>query len=76
MDRLKIALELISEAIEEKEKLKNWESERLKLRRQYPDEPYYEIENTLLYKFNTVPHKSVVNDNLKMARRILLGEYM
>lgn len=79
MDRLDMALALIQEAKEEKARLEAFTAEynraaEIDLR---DPEKYSWAERRKVYnKFTPTPHKSVVNDNLKMARRILSGEYM
>ncbi len=79
MDRLDMALALIQEAKEEKARLEAFTAEynraaEIDLR---DPEKYSWVERQKVYnKFTPTPHKSVVNDNLKMARRILAGEYM
>lgn len=79
MDRLDMALSLIQEAKEEKARLEAFTAEydrasKIDLR---DPENYSWAERQKVYnKFTPTPHKSVVNDNLKMARRILVGEYV
>ena len=74
MDRLKMAIELIQEAKLEKERIRAMETAISKLSR---DDPYYwKKRDAIEDSYIPTPHKSVVNDNLKMARRILIGEYM
>ena len=73
MDRLDMAVALIQEAKEERKRLEAMEKEIAKI----PRGPDYwrnrcEIEN----RYSPTPHKSVVNDNLKTARRLLAREYM
>ena len=73
MDRLDMAIALIQEAKEERKRLEamNKEIDKIGLGVDYWDKRM-EIEN----RYSPTPHKSVINDNLKMARRILIGEYM
>ena len=72
MDRLEMAIELIREAIDEKKRLEAYDKDRSKL-------PDYKDPREALGKFYdkypSAPKKSIVNDNIKMARRLLLGEY-
>ena len=75
MDRLEIALELIREAKAEKERIEIYEKDRSKLP-DYRDLNYREEIRKFYDKYPTAPKKSIVNDNIKMARRLLLGEYM
>ena len=75
MDRLDMALILIQEAKEEKALLEKYEKDNSKLPG-YGEPGYQEAVDDFYRKWPKAPHKSVVNDNLKMARRILAGEYM
>ena len=75
MDRLEMAIELIREAINEKKRLESYEIDLAKLP-SYRDPNFGEASNKFYKKYPTVPRKSIVNDNIKMARRLLLGEYM
>lgn len=72
MDRLDMAIALIQEAKEERKRLEAMEKEIARIPRGSDWRVQYEIES----RYTPTPHKSVINDNLKMARRILLGEYM
>ena len=77
MDRLDMALELIQEAKTEKKRLKDYEKEYKKaLENDRAFNLGYRTRMEVDEKYYPLPKKSVVNDNLKMARRILLGEYM
>lgn len=69
MDRLDMALELIREAQEEKKRLEAFNNE-------YAKASGWEEISKLYDKYSPTPKKSVINDNLKMARRIIIGEYM
>ena len=73
MDRLDMALALIREAKEEKKRLEAMEKEidKLPLTAGYWNRRY-EIEA----RYKPTPHKSVINDNIKTARRLLALEYM
>lgn len=75
MDRLSMALELIREAQVEKENLKQYTEELDKLPG-YGEPDHWEKWQELDRKFKRIPKKSVVNDNLKLARRLLLNEYI
>lgn len=75
MDRLEMALELIREAIEEKKRIENYNRDWSKLPR-HPDPRRVEAVEKFYEKYPVRPKKSIVNDNIKMARRILLGEYV
>lgn len=75
MDRLDMALALIQEAKEEKALLERYKKDNSKLPG-YGEPGYREAVDDFFKKYPKTPHKSVVNDNLKMARRILAGEYM
>jgi hypothetical protein len=75
MDRLDMAIELIREAQRERDRIEAMEAELSSLSREDPDYWSKSWEITSKY-WGSMPHKSIVNDNLKLARRILLGEYM
>lgn len=72
MDNFDMALLLIKEAQQEKRKYEEYRKD------------YKKILNTSSLKdwdaffkeYPETPHKSIVNDNIKMARRLLLKEYM
>ena len=69
MDRLDMALELIREAQEEKKRLEAFNKE-------YSKASGWDEISKIYNKYSPTPKKSVINDNLKMARRILKGEYV
>lgn len=69
MDRLDMALELIREAQEEKKRLEAFNNE-------YSKASGWDEISKVYNKYSPTPKKSVINDNLKMARRILKGEYV
>lgn len=75
MNRLDVALFLIQEAKEEKTRLENYNKDCANL-------PGYDDPNraTALAKFHSKhpkePRKSLINDCLKLARRILVDEYV
>lgn len=75
MDRLNMAIALLEEAKKEKENLEIYNRELKKIPR-YGEPGHWEAYDRLLTKFPRTPKKSVINDNIKMARRLLLGEYM
>ena len=74
MDRLEMAIELIREAIEEKKRLEIYRKERSKIPN-HTDPKFREAMDKFYEKYPSPPKKSIVNDNIKMARRLLLGEY-
>lgn len=76
MDRLDMAIALLQEAKEEKERLAQYNKEYSKL--SFYGSPDYDPEENRRFwkKWSRVPKKSVINDNIKMARRLLLGERM
>lgn len=74
MDKLDIALELIQRAQKERNRL-NALDKMLDAARQKPDFNW-RVQVEIESKFGAMPHKSVVNDSLKMARRILKEEYI
>ena len=73
MDRLDIAIELIREAQIERKRLERMEEEIDKIPKTAPDR--WKRRHEIDAKYSPLPRKSVINDNLKIARRILLGEY-
>ena len=73
MDRLDIAIELIREAQKERNRLEEMNAEINKLPNTAPG--YWKRRYEIEAEYSPIPHKSVINDNLKIARRILLGEY-
>lgn len=75
MDRLEMAIELIREAIDEKKRLEAYDKDRLKLP-DYRDPNCREALRKFHDKYPSSPKKSIINDNIKMARRLLLGEYV
>lgn len=72
MDRLDTAIALIQEAKEERKRLEAMKKEIDKIPRGSDWRAKYEIET----RYKPTPRKSVVNDNLKTARRLLALEYM
>lgn len=75
MDRLDMALALIQEAKEEKTRLEAF-NKALKEIPPYDDPDHWKAWRQVYDRFSPTPKKSVINDNLKMARRILVGEYV
>ena len=75
MDRLEMAIELIREAIDEKKRLEAYDKEHSKLPK-YGDPNFREAIDKFYDKYPSPPKKSIINDNIKMARRLLLGEYV
>lgn len=75
MDRLNMAIALLQEAKTEKENLEIYNREYKRIPK-YGDPGHWEAWDRLLKKFPRTPKKSVINDNIKMARRLLLDEYM
>lgn len=79
MDRLEMAISLIEEAQEERRRLIGYERAYLEAFEKDTADPNkytWENRNKVFKAYHPIPKKSVINDNLKMARRILLGEYM
>lgn len=77
MDKLELALELIKEAVDEKQKLdkvsKDMEKlnkERVKANYAMPD--YWTRRWQIEGQFGAVPKKAHINDNIKLARRLLM----
>lgn len=75
MDRLSMAIALIQEAQEEKKRLAEYHAALEKVP-SYDHPDYWKALNKVYEKFNPTPKKSVINDNLKMARRLLIAEYV
>lgn len=73
-----MAIALIEEAQEERNRLIAYKREYEKVRVKDNEDPnsFYKHRGEVDKAFTPTPHKSKVNDNLKMARRIILGEYM
>lgn len=74
MDRLDMAIELIREAKRERKRIEDMDRE-IKAIREISGSDYWRERCAIEAKYSPLPHKSVINDNLKIARRILLGEY-
>ena len=70
MDKLEVALELIRRAQHERKRLDSLNKELDRVGYKWVDR--CEIEK----KYAPLPHKSVINDSLKMARRLLKEEYI
>ena len=75
MDRLDMAIALLEEAKEEKARLAKYEKDYSNIPK-YGAPGYWEAWDKMIKKYPRTPKKSVINDNIKMARRILVGEYM
>lgn len=76
MDRLDMAIALLEEAKEEKKRLEQFKKAEANLPK-YGDPDYHAIDWQVFYrKWTPLPKKSIVNDNIKMARRLLLSERM
>jgi hypothetical protein len=76
MDRLDMAIELILEAQEEKNRLIDFERDYNEALTKDNEAHSWENRDKVYRAYSPTPKKSVVNDNLKMARRIIIGEYM
>lgn len=74
MDRLDIAVSLIREAQAEKVRISRLNAAIKDLR--IDDKDYLAKRSKIEEQFYPLPHKSIVNDNLKVARRILRDEYL
>lgn len=75
MDKIDIAIALLQEAREEKLLLERYEKDQAKLPG-WRDPGRVEAVNRFYDKYPRAPKKSIINDNIKMARRLLLGEYV
>ena len=79
MDRLNMAIALIKEAQEERDRLKSFERDYEEAQeKDIADTDHWSFTNRAAVEkaYSPIPHKSVVNDNLKMARRLLAAEYL
>ena len=72
MDNFDMAVALIKEAQEEKRKYE----EHHKAYMAVLDSPAPRDWGTFYHEHPETPHKSIVNDNIKLARRLLMKEYM
>ena len=72
MDRLDMAIALIQEAKSERKRLEAMDTEIARNPRGSDCRVRYEIEA----RYKPTPRKSVINDNLKTARRLLAREYV
>ncbi len=74
MDKLDVALELIKRAKQERKRLDSYEAE---LKKFYASGTCGWKERAKIeLKYSPLPRKSVVNDSLRMARRMLAEEYI
>ncbi len=71
MDNFDMVIELLREAQEEAIRYESFQRgyENLSVMGESDREKFWR-------KFKTIPKKSIVNDNIKLARRLLLKEYM
>jgi hypothetical protein len=71
MDNFDMAVALIKEAQEEEIRYESFRRgyENLSVMSEADREKFWS-------KFKTIPKKSIVNDNIKLARRLLVKEYM
>lgn len=76
MDRLDIVLALIQEAKEEKRRLEAMEMEIAKIPKNLNPIDYCRFRYEIDDRYSPIPHKSIVNDNIKIARRLLALEYL
>lgn len=75
MDKLDLAIALLSEARKERTNLHIYTLDYENL--PSPGSPgYYEALNELDNKYPRIPTKSIINDKIKMARRLLLESYL
>lgn len=70
MDKLDIALELIRRAQQERKRLEAYKKEIDKVGSNWQERSRIEL------RYTPLPRKSVINDSLRMARRILIEEYV
>jgi hypothetical protein len=72
MDNFDMAVALIKEAQEEKRRYEAHHKAYMVVL----DSPAPRDWNTFYHEYPKTPHKSIVNDNIKLVRRLLLKEYM
>lgn len=74
MDKFEIAIVLIRRAQNESKRLVKYKSavDAVYARSDYNWKLRCEIDS----KFSPIPHKSIINDSLKMARQLLKEEYV
>lgn len=75
MDRLDIAISLIREAQGEAARIREL-NKRIEKLRGLDGSAYWDKRYEIEKEFSPLPHKATVNDNLKVARRILKDEYL
>ena len=73
MDRFDMAVGLILEAQAEKQRLEKMNAEMEKVKAKNPDYGWIDLIE-VEQKYSPTPRKSVVNENIKMARRLLMLE--
>lgn len=74
MDNLELALGLIRRAQQERKRLDAYNAE---LKKYYASESRsWEMRSAIERKYNPTPRKAIINDSLKMARRLLSEEYI
>lgn len=69
MDKLEMAMELIRRAHDDQKRMEAMNKELEKVGWDWPKR--FEIEK----KYYPIPRKAVINDSLKMARRLLVEAY-
>lgn len=74
MNKLEIALELVRRANEERKRLDAYNKELSKF--YASGSRSWEDRNKIEAKYYPTPRKSVINDSLRMARRLLIEEYV
>ena len=75
MDKLELALELIRRAQQERKRLNGYNNAINSLQRANNPE-YWHQRDKIELKYSPTPRKAIINDSLKMARRILSEEYV
>lgn len=74
MDNLELALELIRRAQQERKRLDAYNAE---LKKYYASESRnWDARSAIERKYSPTPRKAIINDSLKMVRRLLSGEYV
>ena len=77
MDKLEVAVELIRRAQQERKRPDAYTKEIERLRSNPPGgRAYWDERSKIELKYSPTPRKSVINDSLRMARRLLIEEYV
>lgn len=75
MDGLSIAIDLLIEARDEKARLEEYNKEIKDVYKIEDNMDRWNEQFRINNKYNPIPKRQVIKDNIKMARRLLLKEY-